>query len=42
MQVYGFCVDAPDGKVRIVMELCPHGSLRAHLQSLPREQVIAV
>ena len=39
VQVYGFCFDAPDGKVRIVMELCSHGSLRAHLQSLPRDKV---
>ena len=39
VQVYGFCFDAPDGKPRIVMELCAHGSLRAHLQSLPRNQV---
>ena len=39
VQVYGFCVDAPDGKVRIVMELCGHGSLRAHLKALPPEKV---
>ena len=41
VQVYGFCFDAPDGKVRIVMELCSHGSLRAHLKSLPRDKVTA-
>ena len=39
VQVYGFCFDAPDGKPRIVLELCAHGSLRAHLQSLPRDKV---
>ena len=39
VQVYGFCIDAPDRKLRIVMELCSHGSLRAHLKALPREQL---
>ena len=39
VQVYGFCFDAPDGKVRIVMELCSHGSLRAYLRALPRDKV---
>ena len=39
VQVYGFCFDAPDGKVRIVMELCTHGSLRAHLQALSKAHV---
>ena len=37
--VYGFCFDAPDGKVRIVLELCAHGSVRSHLRSLPRDKV---
>ena len=37
--MHGFCFDAPDGKPRIVMELCAHGSLRAHLQALPRDKV---
>ena len=37
--LYGVCFDAPDGKVRIVMELCSHGSLRAHLQALPPGKV---
>ena len=41
VQVYGFCFDAPDGKLRIVMELCAHGSLRAHLKALPRDKVFA-
>ena len=39
VQVYGFCFDAPDGKLRIVMELCAHGSLRAYLKALPRDKV---
>ena len=42
VQVYGVCFDAPDGKVRIVMELCTHGSLRRHLQSLPQDSVSVV
>ena len=37
--LFGVCYDAPDGKVRIVMELCTHGSLRAHLKGLPRDKV---
>ena len=39
VQVYGFCIDAPDGRVRIVMELCAHGSLRDHLQTLTPDKV---
>ena len=39
VQVFGFCFDAPDGKPRIVMELCAHGSLRAHMKALPRDKV---
>ena len=39
VQVYGICVDAPDGKLRIVLELCAYGSLRAHLKALPRDKV---
>ena len=41
VQVFGFCFDAPDGKARVVLELCAHGSLRAHLKALPREKVRA-
>ena len=41
LQVYGFCLDAPDGKPRIVMEWCPHGSLRQHLKKLPASKVTA-
>ena len=37
--LYGVCFDAPDGKVRLVMELCTHGSLRAYLKALPRDKV---
>ena len=40
VQVYGFCFDAPDGKPRIVLELCAHGSLRDHLRALPRDKVL--
>ena len=40
VQVYGICVDAPDGKLRIVLELCAYGSLRAHLKALPRDKVL--
>ena len=39
VQIFGVCLDAPDGVVRIVMELCAHGTLRASLQSLLSSQV---
>ena len=39
VQIYGICVDAPDGRIRIVMEHCGHGSLRSHLQSLQPDKV---
>ena len=42
VQVFGVCVDAPDGKVRLVLELCSHGSLRKYLKDLPRSQVRSV
>ena len=40
VEVYGFCIDAPDGKPRIVLELCSHGSLRQHLRALAPAEVI--
>ncbi len=39
IQLYGICTDAPDGKLRIVMELCTHGSLRAYVKGLPPAKV---
>ncbi len=35
----GVCDDALDGKLRIVMELCTHGSLRDYVNALPPSQV---
>jgi serine/threonine protein kinase len=34
VQLFGICNDARDGKLRIVMELCTHGSLRDYVNSL--------
>ncbi len=39
IQLFGVCNDARDGKLRIVMELCTHGSLRSYVKSLPPSQV---
>ncbi len=41
IQLFGICDDAVDGKVRIVMELCTHGSLRDFVKALPPSQVCA-
>jgi serine/threonine protein kinase len=38
IQLFGICTDAPDGKLRIVMELCTHGSLRAYVKALRGSQ----
>jgi hypothetical protein len=37
--LFGVCDDALDGKLRIVMELCTHGSLRDYVKALPPTQV---
>jgi hypothetical protein len=37
--LFGVCDDALDGKLRIVMELCTHGSLRDYVKKLPPSQV---
>ena len=42
VQLFGFCFDAPDGKIRIVMELCSLGSLEHFLKSLTGESVRVV
>jgi hypothetical protein len=39
IQLFGVCDDALDGKLRIVMELCTHGSLRDYVKALPPTQV---
>ena len=35
--VFGICADAPDGRLRMVMEYCEHGSLRSHLSGMEQE-----
>ncbi len=39
IQLFGVCDDALDGKLRIVMELCTHGSLRNYVKSLSASEV---
>jgi serine/threonine protein kinase len=39
IQLFGVCADALDGKLRIVMELCTHGSLRNYVKSLSASEV---
>ncbi len=39
IQLFGVCDDALDGKLRIVMELCTHGSLRDYVKKLLPSQV---
>ncbi len=39
VQLFGVCNDALDGKLRIVMEVCTHGSLRDYVKSLPASEV---
>ena len=41
VRFYGVCVDAPDGRVRIVLERCAHGSLRDYIRGLEAAQVRA-
>ncbi len=36
---FGVCDDALDGQLRIVMELCTHGSLRDYVKSLLPSEV---
>ncbi len=40
--LFGVCDDALDGKLRIVMELCTHGSLRDYVKALPPSQARAL
>jgi hypothetical protein len=37
--LYGICADAPDHKLRIVMERCAHGCLRDYVKRLPTAEV---
>jgi hypothetical protein len=37
--LYGICVNAPDGKLRVVMELCTHGSVRDFVRSTSPSKV---
>ena len=39
VQLYGLCVDAPDGVERIVMEFCAFGTLTSLLRHMPRDRV---
>jgi hypothetical protein len=39
IQLFGICDDALDGKLRIVMELCTHGSLRDYVKALSASEV---
>ena len=38
-QLYGLCVNAWDGRLRLVLELCDHGNLRDYIKALPRGKV---
>ncbi len=39
LPVYGICVDAPDGKVRLVMKYCEKGSLDDYLTGTAKHEV---
>jgi hypothetical protein len=39
LTVYGICVDAPDGKVRLVMKYCEKGSLDDYLVGTAKHEV---
>ena len=39
LPVYGICVDAPDGKVRLVMKYCEKGSLDDYLVGTAKHEV---
>jgi hypothetical protein len=41
VQVFGLCVDAPDGKMRLVMRLCAKGSLYALLVASQKQVRVA-
>ena len=41
-QLYGLCLNAWDGRLRLVLELCDHGNVREYVQTLPRDMVRAV
>jgi hypothetical protein len=38
-RVHGICSDSPDRQLRVVMELCAHGTLRAYVQKLAPRMV---
>ncbi len=42
LPVYGICVDAPDGKVRLVMKYCEKGSLDNYLTGTAKHEVCSV
>ena len=39
VQLYGMCLNSPDGRQRLVLELCDRGNVRDYLKALPRDQV---
>jgi hypothetical protein len=39
VQLYGVCVDAVDGRRRLVMELCSGGDLKKFMQTLADDKV---
>ncbi len=41
VSVHGVCTDAPDGKLRLVMQFCRHGSLGDYLRKEVRPKVSA-
>ena len=41
VQLYGLCLNAWDGRLRLVLELCDHGNVREYVKALPRDKVIA-
>jgi hypothetical protein len=39
LPVHGICVNAPDGKVRLVMKYCENGSLDSYLSDVVKHEV---
>ena len=41
VQLYGLCLNAWDGRLRLVLELCDYGNVREYVKALPRDKVTA-
>ena len=39
VQPYGLCLNAWDGRLRLVLELCDRGNVRDYVKALPRDKV---